>query len=200
MTVVYLAVEGEVDMPVAERLIRHVGLEPCRAIVAGGAPKLDPRIPELIRSAVGINWLVLRDLDRASCAPQLLQALVANRDPARSSIRIPVRSVESWLLADVEGFAETFSVHSNRLPNRPDDLPDPKLHLVNVCRASRQSKVRRTIPPRTGSNRSVGPEYVSRISSFVRNAWDPERGARRSPSLQRTISALQRRAADGTWS
>ena len=35
MTFVYFAVEGDSDVPVAERLSRHVGLLPDRAIVAG---------------------------------------------------------------------------------------------------------------------------------------------------------------------
>ena len=41
---VYFAAEGDTDAPVAERLIRQVGLIPQRVIVAGGAPKLEQRI------------------------------------------------------------------------------------------------------------------------------------------------------------
>ena len=104
------------------------------------------------------------------------------------------------MLADTAGFSEVFSVNRNRLPDRPDEVENAKLYLVNACRSSRQSAVRNTIAPRRGSGRAVGPEYVSRISSFARHAWDPERAAERSPSLARAIRALERLADEGIWS
>lgn len=106
MTFVYFAVEGDSDVPVAERLIRHVGLIPHRAIVAGGVPKLDDRIPNLTRSAAHMNWLILRDLDREQCAPRLARRLFSGGVPPRVCLRIPVRSVESCMLADTAGFAD----------------------------------------------------------------------------------------------
>ena len=83
MTVVYYAVEGETDIPVAERLIRLAGLAPRPTRVAGGKSQLDARIPALNRSGVALNWLILRDLDHdAPCASERalagLRALVAN--------------------------------------------------------------------------------------------------------------------------
>ena len=200
MTVIYFAVEGDADIPVAERLIRHAGLIPHRAIVAGGAPKLDQRLPGLIRSAARINWLILRDLDREGCAPDLVRRLFAQGVPSRIGFRVPVRSMESWLLADRTGFSESFSVHRNRLPERPDELENAKRFLVNLCRGSRRSAVRNTIPPRAGSGRAVGPEYVSRISAFARESWSPERAAERSPSLARAMQSVGTLAAEGVWS
>ena len=87
MTFVYFAVEGDADVPVAERLIRHVGHAPHRAIVAGGVPRLDQRIPGLARSAAHMNWLILRDLDREQCAPRLVRRLFAGGVPPRVSLR-----------------------------------------------------------------------------------------------------------------
>jgi len=200
VTLVSFAVEGQVDIPIAERLIRYAGLEPRQAVVAGGAEKLDRRIPDLLRSANHLNWLILRDLDRGRCAPEIVRHLVEGKTSPRASVRIPVRAIESWILADMEGFEETFSIHRSRLPDRPDDLPNPKVHLVNVCRRSRQSTIRRAIPPQTGSRRAVGPEYVNRISLFARDIWDPERAATHSPSLRRAMSALRRMVAEGIWS
>jgi len=199
VTVVYLAVEGNTDVSVAERLIRHVGLIAQRAVVAGGAPRLDRRIPDLIRSAAHINWLVLRDLDREGCAPELLHRLYPRGMPARMSLRIPVRSLDSLPLADAAGFAEEFFVRRGRLPDRPDELDNPKQFLVNVCRSSRKSAIRDSVPARDGSGRTIGPEYVSRVSAFARGNWSLERAAQRSPSLARTIRALGTLARDGAW-
>ena len=200
MTFVYFAVEGDADVPVAERLIRHVGLTPYQAIVAGGAPSLDQRISGLVRSAAHVDWLILRDLDREQCAPRLVRRLFVGGVPPRASLRILVRSMESWMLADAAGFSEVFSLNRNRLPDRPDEVENAKLYLVNACRSSRRSEIRRAIPPRRGSGRAVGPEYVNRISSFARHSWNPERAAERSPSLARAIRALERLADEGTWS
>ena len=150
MTFVYFAVEGDADVPVAERLIRHVGHTPHRAIVAGGVPRLDQRIPGLTRSAAHMNWLILRDLDREQCAPRLVRRLFAGGIPPRASLRIPVRSMESWMLADAVGFSEVFSVNQNRLPDRPDNLENAKLYLVNACRSSRRLEVRSAIPATKG--------------------------------------------------
>ena len=55
MTVVYFAVEGETDVPIAERMLRLIGVEPVRTLVAGGKSKLDRKIPGLNRSGAHVN-------------------------------------------------------------------------------------------------------------------------------------------------
>lgn len=201
MTVVYYAVEGETDVPIAEKLIHLVGLLPYQIRAAGGKSKLDARIPELNRSGAALNWLILRDLDHDSpCASALIDRILGGRRLSpRVSLRIPVRAVESWILADVEGFAAEFGVTKQRLPGRPDDLDDPKRHLIDVCRHSTQQAVRNAMVPRSGSGRKVGPEYVSRITMFARRVWNAERAARRSPSLERTVASLRRLVTNEIW-
>lgn len=201
MTVVYYAVEGETDVPVAEKLIRLVGPAPIPMRAAGGKSKLDARIPELNRSGAALNWLILRDLDHdGPCASALIDRILDGRRLApRVSLRIPVRAVESWILADVEGFAAEFGVTRQRLPGRPDDLDDPKRHLIDVCRHSTQQAVRNAMVPRPGSGRKVGPEYVSRITLFVSRVWNADRAAQRSPSLARTVASLRRLVTNEIW-
>ena len=114
-------------------------------------------------------------------------------------LRIPVRAIESWILADVEGFATEFGIARQRLTGRPDDLDDPKRHLIDLCRGSARQAVRNTMVPRPGSGRKVGPEYASRITSFARRIWNPERAARRSPSLARTLASLRGLVTNQVW-
>ena len=201
MTEVYFAVEGETDVPVAEHLIRLVGLYPRATRVAGGKSQLDARIPALNRSGGALNWLILRDLDRdAPCASALIDVLLHGRGLApRLSLRIPVRAMESWILADREGFTGEFGVAAQRLPDRPDELDDPKQHLIDVCRHSTRRTVRNAMVPRPGSGRRVGPEYASRIAAFARGTWDVERAAPRSPSLERALAGLRALVANGVW-
>ena len=148
--IVYFAVEGETDIPVADRMIRFVGREPRATRASGGKSRLDARIAELNRSGSAINWLILRDLDHdAPCPPALIAHLMGGyRLAPRLSLRIPVRAVESWLLADAQGFAEEFRVPERRLPGRPDDLDDPKQHLIDLCRYSVRRAIRNAMVPR----------------------------------------------------
>lgn len=201
MTAVYFAVEGETDVPVAERMIRFAGLDPRPTRTAGGKSRLDPRIPEMNRSGASINWLILRDLDHdAPCASALIELLLAgNRLAPRVLLRVPVRSMESWMLADAEGFAGEFRIAKRLLPDRPDDLDDPKQGLIEACRRSLRRAIREAMVPRPGSGRKVGPEYTSRIVSFARRTWEPERAAQRSPSLRRTLATLCELVAKGIW-
>ena len=202
MNFVNLAVEGDTDVPVAERLIGLSGLEPHAVVTGPGAPNLDARIPEFNRSGEHVNWLILRDLDHeASCPAELVRNLLGGQPmPRRIALRVPVRAVESWLLADREGFSRQFGVGLRQVPRHPDSLVDPKRRLIDICRRSRRSDVRRGMTPRQGSGRSVGPEYVTRIVEFARFVWEPERAAEASESLQKALAALRRRVNDGSWS
>ncbi|MXW02452.1 MAG: hypothetical protein F4X59_04915 [Holophagales bacterium] len=201
MKFVNLAVEGDTDVPVAERLIGLVGLEPHAVVTGPGAPNLDPRIPEFNRSGEHLNWLILRDLDHdASCPAELVPNLLGGRPMAqRVVLRVPVRAVESWLMADREGFAREFSVRPEELPRDPDSLSDPKRQLIDICRRSRRADVRRGMVPREAGGRTVGPEYTIRIVAFARFVWSPQRAAEASESLRRSLAALRRRVDDGSW-
>lgn len=106
------------------------------------------------RSGASINWLILHDLDHdAPCASALIGRLLAgHRLAPRVLLRVPVRAMESWMLADAEGFAGEFRIAERRLPDRPDDLDDPKQSLVEACRtwdperaAQRSPSLRRTL-------------------------------------------------------
>ena len=202
MTFVRLALEGETDVPIAGRILRLTGCEPFEPIVAHSKSRLDPMIPGLNRSAAGMNWLVLRDFDQdAPCPAALIHRLLDGRSlAARFSLRIAVRSAESWLLADIEAFAAEFAVPSNRVPEHPDMLDDPKQSLVSACRHSKRREIVRAMTPRPRSGRRVGPEYRNRIVTFAETHWNPARAAARSPSLRRAIAAVARLRSEGSWS
>ena len=137
----YFAVEGETDVLIAERMLRLIGVDPVRTLVAGGKSRLGAKIPGLNRSGAHMNWLILRD-----------------------------------------------------------DLDNPKRDLVDLCRRSRRSEVKDAMVPRSVGGRLVGPEYASRIISFVQRAWDPEGAARRSPSLRKPMASLRAFVDRGVWS
>ncbi len=146
-----------------------------------------------------MNWLVLRDLDRRECAPELLRRMRGNHVNPRVCVRIPVRALESWFMADHEGLSREFSIQPGRIPLRPDELEHPKRRSVRIFETSRQREVRRAMTPGQGSERAAGPERALRIENFARATRDPEAAAN-SPSLARALGRTRRLVADGVWS
>lgn len=190
-------VEGETDVPVAERLIQRVDLEPVQLMVARGKARLDQ---VLEKGSLHGNILVLRDLDNdAECAPTLIRELLPYKVPKGMCLRIPIKSVESWLLADVEGFSQEFSVYLKSHEIKPDESDNPKRDFINQCRRSRSRKVRDQMAQLSAGGLRVGPAYTLRVIEFARTVWDPERAAERSPSLARALVAIDRLAAAGVW-
>lgn len=94
-------------------------------------------------------------------------------------------------MADSESFTDFFAVH-RRVPPDVDQLKDPKQVLTNLCRKSQNRRIREGVPPRQGSGRRVGPEYVVIMQDFVQRAWRPDRARQHSPSLERALVSLDR--------
>jgi len=107
-------------------------------------------------------------------------------------LRVAVREVESWLLADREQIARFLSVRLSQIPREPDELEDPKRVLISIAGGSRKREIRQDLVPRPESGRAVGPAYDARLIEFVANCWHPVEAAVNSRSLHRCIAALER--------
>ena len=194
MLYVQYAVEGRTDQPIAEKLLQVSGLNPYRPLITDGKANLDEKLPGLNRSARQLAWLVIRDLDRDdrnSCVPDLRVKLLNGPANRGMCFRLAVRSSEAWLMADSDSFTDFFAV-GKRVPADVDELPDPKRVLTDLCRKSQKREIREGVPPRLGSGRRVGPEYVAVMQDFVQQAWCPDRARQRSPSLERALTSLDR--------
>ncbi len=193
MTHIRVATEGDLDYAVAARLLGDAGLAAVRTGRAMGRDHLLRKLAGYNNAAQRERWLVLIDLDRDECAPTLLRAWIA--DPADGLVvRVAVREIESWLLAD-PGLASRLRIPANTLPNAPDELNAPKRQLVDIVRAHCKSRnIRNEILPLSGAA-GVGPSYNDLLIEFVRERWEPRRAAERSPSLGRAIGAVERLAS-----
>ncbi|RME93004.1 MAG: hypothetical protein D6766_09045 [Verrucomicrobia bacterium] len=188
----HAAVEGITDEAVLRRLLAHLGGNLTAVHCQNGKPALLRRLPHYNQAARHAPWIVLLDLDRdADCAPAFLEARLPSPAPLMC-LRIAVRAVEAWLLADALPLASFLSVSPSRIPSDPDALEDPKRVMVDLARASRRRPIRQDMVPRPTSGRPVGPAYASRLIEFTRQHWRPDQAARRSESLRRAISALTR--------
>lgn len=192
MPMVTLVVEGISDEAVARRICAMLDIEIGDVYHGGGKGKIDTRLHSYNQAAQFAPWLVLRDLDHdAECAAALREALLPETNQGLI-FRIPVRSIEAWLLADRDSIASFLKVSPAKIPRDPEILDNPKQSLVNIARHSGRRSIRMDMVPDPLLSSKVGPGYTSRIIEFATNHWMPNIGALYSESLRRCIDSLKR--------
>ncbi len=187
-----LAVEDELSAAV---MCKHVqatgrGFVITRIMNARGCGQLKAGMEKFRTACHVLPHVVLTDLDQYLCPPALIAAWKAKALPPQLLLRIAVREVEAWLLADRDGIANFLSVAKNKVPQNPEAEVDPKRTLINLARKSRKRRLSIELVPETGSSASIGPLYNVRLSGFVTTNWDVERARTASPSLDRALTRL----------
>ncbi|MCO5171193.1 MAG: hypothetical protein M9894_33230 [Planctomycetes bacterium] len=191
-TSVTVACEGDGDVPIARKLLEHVGLAMGSFYPADGKGNLDRRLKAYNNAAKHTPWLVLRDLDvDADCAPMLVATLLPSPS-SQMSFRVAVRAAEAWLMADRERFATFFGVPLAKVPRDPESLRDPKTEVVNLARRSRIKDIRESVPVQQGMSGRVGTGYTEKIVAFATDHWRPEVAAGAAPSLAACVERLRK--------
>jgi hypothetical protein len=189
--IVSVAVEGVSDAAVLRRLCESVGLGVGPEYITRGKARLDQQLRGYNNAARFAPWVVLRDLDHdAPCASALIDELLTDR-AEHMYLRVPVRSVESWLIADRNGFSQFFGVARALIPDRPDELERPKRTVVDLARRSSKRSVREGVVPAPGTSTEVGPGYTAQMIEFSSTVWNPESAIENSESLRRCLAALR---------
>ena len=196
MTSVTVVAEGDTDFPIVRAVLSIAGLEVGTQIDCCGKGTLDARLGAYNMAARGSPWVVLRDLDRdAPCPGELVARLLPS--PGRwMRLRIAVHAAEAWLMADRERLASFLRVSVTLLPTSPDTIPDPKIQLVSLARRSTKPAIVEDMVPKPGFGRKIGPGYETRLIEFALKHWRPDVARKLSPSLERTIRALERFAKE----
>ena len=144
----------------------------------------------------GMYTVIVTDLDTAECACTLIRdwfAIPKNEPvelPSPCIFRVAVREVESWILADHAAWSEYIGIPAVNFSTAPDELDDPKQHLLNVIRKKGTKKIHREMLPQGSAH--IGPRYNEVLCDFVDSLWTPERAAENSPSLDRALKTLMR--------
>jgi len=186
-----LAVEGVHDQVVASRLCRLTRHEVSASYVTRGKARLDQRLLGYNAAAAYTAWFVLRDLDRdARCAPEL-KARLLDSVAEKMCFRIPVRSLEAWLMADRKGLAGYMAVSLSRIPQDVESIAHPKQALVNIARRSRRRVIREEMVPRRGTTSVTGTGYTAHLIEFAEHHWNPEIAAQTCSSLAKCLDALK---------
>ena len=81
-----------------------------------------------------------------------------------------------------------------KLRTSPDELPDPKSHLLQIAKHAPRD-IRTDMIKAKGAVASQGIGYNARLRHLVMSSWSADRAALRSQSLARTRIRLQELAA-----
>ena len=178
-------VEGYMEsifLPIVLLQIGRADLQP-NIRDAGGVTKFWPIAVRYNEAGTHRDVLGLGDLEQGECAPTLLLDKL-QQNSARFHIRIAVRMLESWLIADRARLASFLRAPIAAVPVNPDLLQHPKQELVNIARRSTRKSVREAMVPED-SGGMVGPDYVATMSDFMQNHWRVAEARIASPSLER---------------
>jgi len=189
----HLAVEDPLSEGVSRRLFGEYrpDVEILQCYGRSGSGFLKKRIRSWNQAARQLPFLVLTDLDQAECAPSLIGEWLPTEPHPNLLLRVAVREVEAWLLADHQGWAEFLGLQQPPKFHRPEDLPDPKAALLKEAARSRRRSIRSDLLPAPGTTARVGPNYNGRLIDFVGTTWHPERARHHADSLDRMIRAIE---------
>ncbi len=154
-----------------------------------GVTRLVPALARYARLAKDRHpVLCIADTDR-QCAVTLRDRWLPEWAEPRLLLRLAVSEAESWVLADREGAAEALGVPLVRLPQKPDDEPDPKRLVLTLAARSKKTPIKaEVVSAFDRSKRGTG--YNLHLAAFVRSGWDVRRAEAASPSLARAVKRV----------
>lgn len=196
MTQIALATEDALSEAIGLRLLAELPSPVVPNLTLGkqGSGYLRSRMQNWRQIARRQAILILTDLDRIDCAPTMRADWIGPTPlPENLILRIVVREIESWALADHDAIRMLIG-NKGTLPPSPDTLPDPKRHLLRLARSASRS-IRSDLLIEAGAIASQGVGYNARLTAWVHSSWSPARAAMRSPSLERARMRLKELAS-----
>ncbi len=189
---VNIAVEGDLDEALLKKVLNSIGIEVVPVYGKRGKSNLRENAPRYNLAAQHGRWIVLVDLNNeAECPPPLINSWLPTRNQ-NLQLRVAVRTIEAWLLAERDEIARFLAVSKQRIPLYPENEDKPKRILINIARHSRSKAIRTDIVPKDGSTAIQGPGYTTCLIEFAIKYWNPERAASNASSLKRSIKSLLR--------
>lgn len=186
MTPIAIATEDQLSEAIALRLIAEIPTPHLIQHRLGkkGNGYLSSKMESWYQMSQHQVMLVLTDLDRANCLVEFRDQWLNAEPPQNLLLRIAVREVESWVLADHIAMRALVG-EKGILPAMPDELIDPKQSLLKLAKNA-PKQIRDDLLKTIDGNLAQGLGYNARLTAWVNSEWSPQRAAERSPSLART--------------
>lgn len=190
--IIAVAEDGLAEAVVLRLLDEIESVRVHQTFVKGGVGNISKNIKTFCSASKIIPHVVLADLDRNRCVSGLFSAWrFEPADHPRLLLRIAVKEVEAWLLADVDGIARFLAISPRKIAARPETLADPKVVLVSLAKRSRLRHIKEGLAPSPGSGATVGPLYNAFLRRFCAEEWDVEAASLSAPSLAKARLRLQ---------
>ena len=164
----------------------------------GGFGYLKKQAPAFNNAAKGCPFLLLTDLDRCPCPPQLIEEWLGRPKHPHLLLRVAVREVESWLLGDQAGLGAFLGLRKAFCFQNPEQLTDPKQELLKLALCSPRKVMREALAWKDEASGRLfqGPDYNATLAKFVSKQWDIEAARKECRSLGRLFLALERIEAE----
>jgi hypothetical protein len=191
MTPIAIATEDQLSEAIVIRLISEISTPHYITFKLGkrGGGYLRSKMNSWCQMAQQQIVAVLTDLDRANCLIEFRDQWLVGEPPPNLLLRIAVREVESWVLADHVAMRALIGV-KGVLPSAPDELADPKQTLLKLAKRA-PKKIREDVIKIVDGNLMQGLGYNALLTAWVDSEWNPQRAAERSPSLARARLRLK---------
>ncbi len=158
----------------------------------GSRSEIEKRIVIYNGSPEDVSYFIMIDLDSDQCAPALINKLLPRGVNSNNIVRIAVRQIESWLLADSKNLSSYFGIKNSLIPNNTDMLSNSKNFLIEIAKQSNRSIIKCNIVPDSAGTAKQGPDYNYPLIIFILEKWDPNAGMIKSDSLKKAIDAVRR--------
>lgn len=162
-----------------------------------GVTKLAASIGRYVEQARHVQPVFCFADTDGTCAVELRNDLLRKLGPIPPTfcLRLAVPEAESWVLADRDGAAAFLAVPHKRIPDDPEQVPDPKRLILHLARLSKNRSIRDEVVSSLDINKP-GAGYNVHLCRFVMEQWDAARAAGRSASLRRALARLSVFAAE----
>lgn len=184
--------EGDTDRPVVSAVMKTAGWSggEFEVFALGGAANLEKRLRQQIAQESPIPRIFIMDSD-GKCPVELRRRLMAQGSAVTVVLRICHYEIESWILADDQGFSRFFTIPLAKVAS-PDgrNAKERMLRCVDrLGRSNTQDFARRS--PRSSGAYTFGSRYLVVVGQLMDSEWNAERAALRSDSLRRALQRLR---------
>ncbi|MCL4234085.1 MAG: hypothetical protein KJ042_06165 [Deltaproteobacteria bacterium] len=190
--------EGPLDAVAARKVLElvHALPEEWRPVISGSNERfwMDAKRRNDAARRSGVRIAGFADLEKVdACAPEIIAEKLPEGLAATFRLRLAVRMLENWLLADHDAMAKFLGISKAVVEKEVRLLSThPKTAIVNLARRSKRREIRDALIPEKGSKGLVGPGYTLEMTRFIEEFWNPDSAARNDESLRRATVALRR--------
>lgn len=195
-----LAVEDALSESVLRRALSERPIQYAIGAVyrRGGFGSLKRQTPGFNSAAKACPFLLLTDLDTYDRPPDLIQDWLGHPPHPHFLLRVAVREVESWLLADMGELAQYLGLKKPVKVAPQEIASDPKAALLRLALGARPRIMHDALvwQDKKSGQLFQGPDDNGTLAGFVVKHWDTGRARKRCPSLERFFVALARLEKD----